>query len=97
MDENKKVLVEKFMNMRFGNLVKSDHKSGQYISLQHPDTNKKIFLYEIKHDIITFNRNYVTEPILKIFKTEYNETFEYVKKWILEKYEIDCIDVVALN
>jgi hypothetical protein len=32
-----------------------------------------------------------------MFKTEYSETFDYVKSWLLEKYDMDCIDVVALN
>ncbi len=97
MDEKKKILIDKFMSMRFGNLIKTEHKEGQYVTLLNPETNKKIFLYEKKHEIITFNREYVTDPILKVFNTEYDETFEYVKSWLLEKYEMDCIDIVGEN
>jgi hypothetical protein len=97
MIDDRKKYIDKFMTMRFGNLIKTEHKDGQYVSLLNPNTNKKIFLYEKKHEIITFSREYVTDPILSLFKTDYDETFEYVKNWLLEKYEMDCIDIVGEN
>lgn len=97
MDEKKKSHIDKYMNTMFGNLNRSETKTGNYIVLETAKTQKKVFIFDKKYEVVTFASRRVTEPIMTIFKTEYNETHEYVKDWLREKYTIDCIDVIGEN
>jgi hypothetical protein len=39
----------------------------------------------------------VIDPILKIFRTDYSETYDFVKEWLFKKYDLDCIDLVGIT
>jgi hypothetical protein len=43
------------------------------------------------------NTKVVVDPILNMFKTDYQETYEHIKKWFCEKYDIDCIDIIGVE
>ena len=97
MTDKEKILVEKFLNRRFGDLTLSEFKDGKYKTLKLKNSKKNIFLYEEKHDMIFCNSDVVIDPILKIFKTDYSETYDFVKDWIKCKFDLDCIDLVGVK
>ena len=96
MTDKEKILVEKFLNRRFGDLILSEFVEGKYKTLKSKNSKKNIFLYEEKHDMIFCNSDVVIDPILKMFKTDYSETYDFVKGWIKCKFDLDCIDLVGV-
>ena len=46
--------------------------------------------------MIFCNSEVVIDPILKMFKTDYSETYYFVKEWIKCKFGLDCIDIVGI-
>jgi hypothetical protein len=46
--------------------------------------------------MIFCNSEVVIDPILKMFKTNYSETYDFVKEWIKCKFGLDCIDIVGV-
>jgi hypothetical protein len=87
MTDKEKILVEKFLNRRFNELILSEFQKGKYKSLKTKNSKKNIFLYEEKHKMISCNSEVVIDPIVKMFKTEYSETYEFVKEWIKLKFD----------
>ena len=37
----------------------------------------------------------MVNPILNMFNTDYDETYEIIKEWICEKYNINCIEIIG--
>ena len=96
MTDKQKILLEKFLNRRFGDLVLSEFKNGKYKTLKVKDSKKNIFIYEEKNEMIFCNSEVVIDPMLKMFKTDYSETYDFVKDWIKCKFGLDCIDIAGL-
>ena len=97
MTDKEKKRIEKFLEIHFGNLEMSEKRQGQYKSLGHKDDNSTIFLIEENHSQIFVDAKKVIDPILSMFNTDYNETYDSVKEWILKKYGLDCIDLVGIK
>ena len=97
MTDKETKLVENFLNRRFNNLILTEFKNGKYKTLKIKNSKKNIFIYEEKHEMIVCNSEIVIDPILKMFKTDYSETYDFVKEWVKCKFDIDCIDIVGFN
>jgi len=97
MTEKEKKRIEKFLEIHFGNLEISEKRQGLYKSLGHKDDNSTIFLIEENHSQIFVDAKKVIDPILSMLNTDYNETYDSVKEWILKKYDLDCIDLVGIK
>jgi hypothetical protein len=95
MTDKETKLVENFLNRRFNNLILTEFKNGKYKTLKIKNSKKNIFIYEEKHEMIFCNSEIVIDPILKMFKTDYSETYDFVKEWVKCKFDIDCIDIVG--
>jgi hypothetical protein len=97
MTDKEKNLITKFLNLHYGDLSEIVHLEGQFIALGKKNTSKKIFLYEQKHNTCYVNSNIVIEPIFKMFNTDYQETYDFVKSWLKEKYGLDGDELVGLK
>ena len=97
MTDKETKLVENFLNRRFNNLILTEFKNGKYKTLKIKNSKKNIFIYEEKHEMIFCNSVIVIDPIVKMFKTDYSETYDFVKEWVKCKFDIDCIDIVGFN
>ena len=96
MTDKEKKHIENFLNTHYGKLHMSE-TNGQYKVLGHQNKKTMIFLIEEKNDQIFVDSKKVIDPILKIFATDYSETYDFVKEWILKKYGLDCIDLVGMK
>jgi len=97
MTDKEKNLISKFLNLHYNDLVEVNHLNGQIIALGKKNTKNKVFLYEQKHNTCYVNTNLVIEPIFKMFNTDYQETYDFVKKWLKEKYGLDGNELVGLK
>lgn len=97
MTDKEKKRIEKFLDIHFGNLEMSEKRQGQYKSLGHKDDNSTIFLIEESYSQIFVDAKKVIDPILSMLNTDYNETYDFVKEWILKKYGLDCIELVGIK
>lgn len=97
MTDKEKKRIEKFLEIHFGNLEMSEKRQGQYKSLGYKDDNSTIFLIEETNSQIFVDSKKVIDPIFSMFNTDYTETYDFVKKWVLKKYGLDCIDFVGIN
>lgn len=86
--------INKFLNLHYGNLEVGTTRMG-YKTLKIKDTDRKIFITEETNNLIYVDTNYVIHPILSMFRTDYTETYDYVKNWLLKKYGLDCLDIVG--
>jgi hypothetical protein len=96
MTDKEKKHIENFLNTHYGKLHMFE-TNGQYKVLGHQNKKTTIFLIEEKNDQIFVDSKKVIDPILKIFATDYSETYDFVKEWILKKYGLDCIDLVGMK
>jgi hypothetical protein len=98
MTEKEKKLVLKFLDVHFSNLEKTELKDNVNHQILHKKNSKlTLFLFEKKEESIFVNSKLIIEPILKIFGTDYSETYDLVKEWILKKYNLDCIEIIGMN
>jgi len=97
MTSKEEYLITKFLETHYGDLEEKDLIDGKYKTLSKKTSKENIFLLEFKHEQVFVNTKKVIDPILKIFNTDYTETYSFVKKWLSEKYKIDCIDLIGLN
>ena len=97
MTEKEKKYIEKFLNAHFGKLELTEMKNGEYKSLGHQNKKSTIFIVEEKNSQIFVDSKKVIDPILKIFRTDYSETYDFVKEWLFKKYDLDCIDLVVIT
>jgi hypothetical protein len=94
MEPNRKNLIVKFLNVHYGNLVKENH-NGRYERYFKKGSKKSLILHETKEEFIIVNTEMMVNPILNMFNTDYNETYEIIKEWICEKYDINCIEIIG--
>ena len=97
MTDKEKTRIEKFLEIHFGNLETVSNRNGKYKSLGHKEDNTTIFLIEESHSQIFVDSKKVISPIFSMFNTDYTETYDFVKEWVLKKYGLDCIDLVGIN
>ena len=97
MTDKEKTRIEKFLEIHFGNLELTEKRQGLYKSLGHKDDNSAIFLIEEINSQIFVDTKKVINPILSMFNTDYTETYDFVKEWVLKKYGLDCIDLVGIK
>ena len=97
MTDKEKTRIEKFLEIHFGNLELSETRQGLYKSLGHKDDNSTIFLIEETNSQIFVDTKKVIDPIFSMFNTDYTETYDFVKEWVLKKYGLDCIDFVGIK
>jgi hypothetical protein len=97
MTDKEKTRIEKFLEIHFGNLETVPNRNGKYKSLGYKDDNTTIFLIEESHSQIFVDSKKVISPIFSMFNTDYTETYDFVKEWVLKKYGLDCIDLVGIN
>lgn len=97
MTDKQKSGVEKFLERHMGDLIKHDyHKNNSYVILSKTEGGTKYFLYEEKHNLAYVNSKVVIDPILKIFQTDYNETYDFVNEWLKKKYGIVGDDLIGV-
>ena len=94
MEPNKKNLIVKFLNVHYGNLVKENHND-RYERYFKKGSKKSLILHETKEEFIIVNIKLMLNPILNMFNTDYNETYEIIKEWICKKYNINCIEIIG--
>lgn len=94
MELNKKQHILKFLNVHYGNLTKETH-NGRYERYFKKGSKKSLILHETKEEFIIVNVEMMVDPILSMFNTDYDETYELIKEWICEKYEINCIEIIG--
>jgi hypothetical protein len=97
MTDKEKTRIEKFLEIHFGNLELNQTRQGLYKSLGHKNDNTTIFLIEETNSQIFVDTKKVIDPIFSMFNTDYTETYDFVKEWVLKKYGLDCIDLVGLK
>lgn len=97
MTEKEKSLITKFLNLNYGDLVEVVHLEGQFVALGKKNIKHKLFLYEQKHNTCYVNSKIVIEPLFKMFNTDYQETYDFVKDWVKEKYGLDSDEFVGLK
>lgn len=97
MTDKEKNLITKFLNLHYGDLVEVVHLEGQFIALGKKNAPNKLFLYEQKHNSCYVNSKLVIEPLFKMFNTDYQETYDFVKEWVKEKYGLDGDELVGLK
>ena len=86
--------IDKYLNMYFNELTISD-LNGKYKVYSKKNPEVKIFLYEEKHNLSYVNSKYIIDPLLKVFQTDYNETYDFVKEWFEKKYDYNCDDLIG--
>jgi hypothetical protein len=86
--------VKKYLDVYYGDMITSD-LNGKYKVYSKKNPEVKIFLYEEKHNLSYVNSKYLIDPILKVFQTEYNETYDFVKEWFEKKYDYNCDDLIG--
>jgi hypothetical protein len=96
MEENKKKNIEKFLKTHFSNLELSESAPKKFKSLHKKNSKEGIFLYEEKNSQIFVDQKTVIYPILKIFDSEYDETYELIKEWLKKTYELDSDEIVGI-
>ena len=89
MEPNKKNLIVKFLNVHYGN------HNDRYERYFKKGSKKSLILYETKEEFIIVNIKMMLNPILNMFNTDYNETYEIIKEWICKKYNINCIEIIG--
>ena len=94
MEPNKKNLIVKFLNVHYGNLVKENHND-RYERYFKKGSKKSLILYETKEEFIIVNIKMMLNPILNMFNTDYTETYDFVKNWLLEKYNIESEEIIG--
>ena len=92
MTETQERGINKFLTLHYGNLEIGKTKRG-YKTFMIKDTDHKLFITEDTHNLIYVEKKYIITPILSIFRTEYDETYNYVKNWLFETYKLDCDDL----
>lgn len=97
MTEKEKKYIEKFLITHFGKLNLTETKNGEFKILGHTNKKTTIFLLDEKNSQIFVDSKKVIEPILTIFQTDYSETYDFVKEWLLKKYDLDCIELVGVK
>ena len=95
MTDKEKTRIEKFLEIHFGNLELSETRQGLYKSLGHKDDNSTIFLIEETNSQIFVDTKKVIDPIFRMFNTDYTETYDFVKNWLLEKYNIESEEIIG--
>jgi len=88
MDERKKILILKFLEIHFSNLEIKEFKDGKYKLLYRNNSKNNLYLLERKNNSTYINKELVMKPILNMFSTNYNKTYEIVNEWFLKKYNI---------
>jgi hypothetical protein len=86
--------AKKYLDMYYGDMITSEY-NGRYKTLNTTKSSTKIFIYEEKTNFSYVNSKYVIEPIMKVFQTEYNETYDFVKDWFEKKYGYNCDDLIG--
>jgi hypothetical protein len=94
MEPTERNLILKFLNVHYGKLEKEEH-NGRYERYYKKGSRKSLILHEKKEEFIIFNTEMIVEPILNMFNTDYDETYEIIKEWICEKYDINCIKIIG--
>lgn len=90
MNENKKILIEKFLESHFGNLDRDDfiRKKSTFTGLTTKSGKTRLFLFEDKTKQIYINREVVVDTVIKMFNTTLEETNEVIKNWVQLKYNL---------
>ena len=94
MTELQSKSIDKYLNMYFDGLTISE-LNGRWRIYSKKESEIRIFLYEEKHNLTYVNSKYIIDPILKIFQTEYNETYDFVQTWFEKKYDCECGDLIG--
>ena len=90
-------LVRKFLDFNFSNLELGETRKKTHQTLSRRKGKIHIFLISKEQNEVYVNSKIVIDPMLKMFNTDYNETYKITQEWLLEKYELDCIDLVGVK
>jgi hypothetical protein len=96
MTDKEKKLIDKFLILNFGDLELETMKNEMKV-LSKKNLKTRVLLHEKKNEQIFVNTKVVVDPILNMFKTDYQETYEHIKKWFCDKYDLDCIEIVGVE
>ena len=88
-------LQKYFLNNKGRVINKWEHYFDIYERYFKKGSKKSLILYETKEEFIIVNIKMMLNPILNMFNTDYNETYEIIKEWICKKYNINCIEIIG--
>lgn len=97
MTDKERNLVLKFLNLQYGDLIEVDHQNGKYLVLTKKGSDVKIFFKDKVSNECYVRPEFVIYPIINMFKTEYQETYELIKNWLEEKYHLVCDELIGLS
>lgn len=100
MNEKQKIGISKFLNINYGNLITEERRNGKYRAFSLKKDDDKVFILDTSDDaskdvVVYVSAKYVIDPILNMFYTDYNETYDFVEEWFSEKYKTKCDTIIG--
>lgn len=90
-------LVRKFLDFNFSNLELGETRKKTHQTLSRNNGKNHIFLISKEQNEVYVNSKIVIDPMLKMFNTDYTETYKLTQDWLLEKYNIKSDEIVGVN